>query len=58
MEKYIVVKKTSVFPMPDVECTFNTLEEARQFANLLNKNRGSKYNSYHVYSLVEEEQQA
>lgn len=58
MEKYIVVKKNSLFSMPDTECTFNTLEEARQFANLLNKNRGDKYNSYHVYSLVEEEQQA
>lgn len=56
MEKYIVVKKNSLFSMPDTECTFNTLEEARQFANLLNKNRGDKYNSYHVYSLVEEKQ--
>lgn len=56
MEKYIVVRKNTMFSLPDVECTFNTLEEARQFANLLNKNRGDKYRSYHVFHLMEEEQ--
>lgn len=56
MEKYIVVKKCTIFSLPTVECAFDTLEEARQFASLLNKNLGDKYDSYHVYSLVEEEQ--
>ena len=56
MEKYLVIRKNTIFSLPDVECTFNTPEEAHLFANLLNKNRGDDHISYHVYSLVEEEQ--
>lgn len=56
MKKYIAVRKSPIFPLPYLVCTFDTLEEALKYVNHLNKNRRDENTSYYVYSLVEEEQ--
>lgn len=58
MWNYIIIKKYSNICRMDIEYKCNTLEEARQLASLLNKNHGNNYNSYHIFHLVEEEEQA